>query len=102
RTIRVSRPSGYFGYLVTQATLWCAVAAALGYWRVALAGLAVRLLAAMAAMAALRDFRPAGVFLVPLRDLFGVAVWAAGIVGRTVEWRGIRFFLLPDGRIRKM
>lgn len=100
RTIRVSRPAGYFGYLVTQSTSWCVVAVALGEWRIAAAGLAVRLIAGAAAMFALRYFTFARVLLVPLRDLFGLAVWAAGIVGRTVEWRGIRFELRRDGRIR--
>ena len=100
RTIRVSRPGGYFGYLVTQATFWCLIAAGLGHWRIALAGLIVRLFAAAAGMAALGFGNLAGVTTVPLRDLFGFAVWAAGIAGRQVEWRGIRFRLLPDGRIR--
>ena len=35
RTIRVSRPAGYFGYLVTQLTFWSIMAAAFGYERVA-------------------------------------------------------------------
>ena len=100
RTIRVSRPGGYFGYLVTQATFWCLIAGVLGYWRIALAGLIVRLLAAAAGMAALGAGDLAGIAAVPLRDLFGFAVWAAGMGGRQVEWRGIRFSLLPDGRIR--
>jgi ceramide glucosyltransferase len=102
RTIRVSRPAGYFGYLVTQATFWSIMAAGFGYWRTALAGLAVRLLAALAAMEALGEKCPARVLMVPLRDLFGLAVWAAGMVGREVEWRGIRFRLLSDGRIQRM
>jgi ceramide glucosyltransferase len=102
RTIRVSRPAGYFGYLVTQATFWAIVAAASGYWQIALAGLAVRLIAAMAAMRALGEKWDARVSMVPFRDLFGLAVWAAGIVGREVEWRGIRFKLLSDGRIRRI
>ncbi len=102
RTIRVSRPAGYFGYLVTQLTFWCLIAAALGHWTFAVAGLAVRLIAAAAAMKALGDFRVAALWLVPLRDLFGLAVWAAGIVGTEVEWRGIRFKLLPDGRIQPL
>ena len=102
RTIRVSRPAGYFGYLVTQATFWAIVAAGFGYWRIALAGLAVRLVAALGAMRALGVRWTAGIFLVPLRDLFGLAVWAAGMVGREVEWRGIRFQLLPDGRIQRL
>ena len=99
RTIRVSRPAGYFGYLVTQATFWCLIAAALGHWRIAVAGLIVRLIAAVATMVALGDMQAGGVLLVPVRDLFGLAVWAAGMVGREVEWRGLRFQLLPDGRI---
>ena len=101
RTIRVSRPAGYFGYLVTQATFWAIVAAGFGYWRIGLAGLAVRLVAALAAMSALGEKRDARVLMVPFRDLFGLAVWAAGMVGREVEWRGIRFRLLSDGRIER-
>jgi hypothetical protein len=41
-----------------------------------------------------RDF-----WLIPLRDLFGFAVWAAGIFGDTVEWRDRQLKLRPDGRI---
>ncbi|MDP9053793.1 MAG: bacteriohopanetetrol glucosamine biosynthesis glycosyltransferase HpnI [Acidobacteriota bacterium] len=101
RTIRVSRTAGYFGYLVTQATFWCAMAAFAGYWRIAAAGMVIRLLAAAASMSAL-DYPGNALWLVPLRDLFGLAVWAAGMVGRTVEWRGLRFRLLSDGRIRPL
>ncbi|HVW11284.1 MAG TPA: bacteriohopanetetrol glucosamine biosynthesis glycosyltransferase HpnI [Bryobacteraceae bacterium] len=99
RTIRVSRPAGYFGYLVTLATFWCVVAALAGYWQVALAGEAIRLVAAAAAMAATGDNNYLRLFLVPFRDLFGFAVWCAGILGDTVEWRGLRFHLRRDGRI---
>lgn len=99
RTIRVSRPAGYFGYLVTQVTFWSIIAAGCGYWRIALACVAVRLTAAVAAMGAIGFMRASQLPLVPLRDLFGLAVWGAGMVGREVEWRGIRYRLLPDGRI---
>jgi ceramide glucosyltransferase len=102
RTIRVSRPAGYFGYVVTQSTFWCIVAAALGEWRLAATGLVIRLVAAVAAMAALHDLTIARVLLAPLRDMFGVAVWAAGMVGREVEWRGLRFRLHSDGRIQPL
>jgi ceramide glucosyltransferase len=102
RTIRVSRPAGYFGYLVTQATFWSIVAAACGYWRIALAGLAVRLMAALASMSAMGEKWDARLLMIPFRDLFGLAVWAAGMVGREVEWRGIRFRLLADGRIQRI
>jgi ceramide glucosyltransferase len=102
RTIRVSRPAGYFGYIVTQTTFWSILAALGGYWPIAVASLAVRMISAAAAMNALGDVPASKVLLVPFRDLFGLAVWAAGMVGRQVEWRGLRFRLLSDGRIQRM
>jgi ceramide glucosyltransferase len=102
RTIRVSRPAGYFGYLVTQATFWCLLAASLGYWQIALLGLFFRIAAAGAAMRALGDTHLLKLLAVPLRDLFGFAVWMAGVAGSTVEWRGLHFRLLPDGRIEQL
>jgi len=99
RTIRVSQPAGYFGYLVTQATFWCIVAAIAGYPGIALAGMAVRLLAAASAMAALGFREFAQLLFVPLRDLFGFAVWCGALLGNEVEWRGERFRLLRDGRM---
>ena len=100
RTIRVSRTAGYFGYIVTQLTFWSIVAAATGHRAIAELGLVVRLISAVLAMRALGFGSLA--LLAPLRDLFGLAVWAAGMVGREVEWRGIRFRLLRDGRIRPL
>jgi hypothetical protein len=35
----------------------------------------------------------------PLRDLFGFAVWIAGAAGHTVYWRDRNLKLLPGGRI---
>ena len=46
RTIRVSRTGGYFGYVVTHATLWALVALAAGAWQIAAATLGIRLAAA--------------------------------------------------------
>jgi len=99
RTIRISRPAGYFGYLVTQATVWCIAAAVLGHPAVALTGLAVRLAAAASAMRALKFAARFALLAVPFRDLFGFAVWCAGLVGNEVEWRGTRFRLHSDGRM---
>jgi ceramide glucosyltransferase len=99
RTIRVSRPMGYLGYLVTLATFWCVVAAFAGHWQAALAGEAIRLTAAAAAMYATGDGGYLRLLLVPFRDLFGFVVWCAGIAGDTVDWRGLRFHVRRDGRI---
>jgi ceramide glucosyltransferase len=102
RTIRVSRPSGYFGYVVTHATFWAAVALAAGHWPVALLALAIRLWAGIWIGAGiLRDPKTARDFwLIPLRDLAGFAVWLAGFSGDTVDWRGQKLRLLPNGKIR--
>jgi hypothetical protein len=40
-------------------------------------------------------------FLIPARDLFGAAVWACGLFGDTVVWRGRRLRLDGEGRIRR-
>jgi ceramide glucosyltransferase len=102
RTIRISRPAGYLGYGITQATFWCAVAALTGYPWLALAGVTVRLFAAIAGLRALRVRQPISFVSVLLRDLFGFAVWCGGLAGNTVEWRGERFRLLRGGRIEPL
>ena len=38
-------------------------------------------------------------YAIPLRDLVGVAVWAAGLFGNTVVWRDQRLKLDAEGRI---
>jgi ceramide glucosyltransferase len=101
RTIRVSRPAGYFGYVVTHATLWALVALAAGQWWAAALALGLRMLAGLVVgIGVLKDRRVAKDFwLIPLRDLFGFAVWAAGLFGHTVQWRDRELRLHPDGRI---
>ncbi len=101
RTIRVSRRAGYYGYVVTHATLWALVALAAHQWQAGALALGVRVLAGVWVGAGIlgdrkvrRDF-----WLIPLRDLFGFAVWAAGIFGDTVQWRDRQLKLRPDGRI---
>ncbi len=101
RTIRLSR-GAYVGLPVTYATLWAVIAAACGEWRLALALLAIRF--AMAITSGWFVLRSADVlryfYLIPLRDLWGVAIWAAGLFGDTVEWRGRRLKLDAAGKIK--
>lgn len=101
RTIRLSRGGGYAGLPITFAMLWVLAAAAGGLWWTALALLAIRL--AMAITSGWFVLRSSDVwkyfYVIPLRDLSGLAVWAAGLFGRTVEWRGRRLLLDREGRI---
>lgn len=101
RTIRVSRRAGYYGYVVTNASLWCGLAALAGHWHIAVVVLLLRLLAGgIAGAGVLKDRQTLPwAFLIPARDLWGLAVWTAGLFGSTVEWRGQKLRLTCDGRI---
>jgi ceramide glucosyltransferase len=101
RTIRVSRPSGYYGYAVTHATLWAAVAFASGTAWAGAVALALRIAAGVCiGRWILQDRNAIRLFaLIPLRDLFGFAVWVAGLFGDTVTWRGQVLRLRRDGRL---
>jgi ceramide glucosyltransferase len=100
-TIRLSRGGGYAGLPVTFATLWALVAAVSGHWLEALGLLAIRITMALACGGLV--LKSADVwkyfYLIPVRDLVGVIVWAAGLFGNTVEWRGRRLRLDHDGKI---
>lgn len=101
RTIRLSGGAGYAGLPLTYASLWVLIAALFGLWWIALPLLAVRL--AMAMVSGVLLLGSADVwkycYAIPLRDLCGVAVWAAGLVGDTVVWRDRRLKLDAEGRI---
>lgn len=101
RTVRLSRTGGYLGLPVTFATLWAAVAAVCGLPWVALGLLSVRM--TMALTAGYGVLRSPDVlnycYLIPLRDLYTVAVWAVALFGNTVEWGGETLKLDGAGRI---
>jgi hypothetical protein len=40
-------------------------------------------------------------WMIPFRDLFGFAVWAAGLAGHRVQWRDRVLELRRDGRIHQ-
>jgi ceramide glucosyltransferase len=105
RSTRDSRKLGYLGLGVTYALPWAVmtcVASGLALWSFSL--LSVVLLARVAVALSvgvgvlgdeqvLRDL-----WLLPLRDFFGLGFWAWSFAGDTVVWRG-ELFALRDGRI---
>jgi ceramide glucosyltransferase len=101
RTIRVSRPSGYYGYGITHATVWALVAFGAGKWGWGIAALATRLLAGLIVGRGILQDREVlrWFWLMPVRDLFGFAVWVAGLFGRQVDWGDRTLRLENDGRI---
>jgi ceramide glucosyltransferase len=101
RTIRVSRGGGYAGLPLSNATLWSVALAAAGLWWVAVPLLLLRLaMAFVVGRLFLEDRRVlTGLLLVPLRDLAGMVLWACGLFGSKVDWRGARLRLSRDGKI---
>jgi len=104
RTIRVSRPGGYYGYLVTHATLWALLAIAVGEWWAGALALAVRIVAGVLVGASILGDRQVlrRFWLIPVRDLFGFAVWTAGAFGNRVQWRDRSLILDPGGVIHRI
>jgi ceramide glucosyltransferase len=105
RSTRDSRKRGYLGLGITYALPWAmmtCVASGFALWSfsllsvVALARVAVALSVGVGVLRdgqVLRDL-----WLLPLRDFFGLGFWAWSFAGDTVVWRG-ELFRLRDGRI---
>jgi ceramide glucosyltransferase len=105
RSTRDSRKLGYIGLGITYALPWAmmtCVASGFALWSfsllsvVALARVAVALSVGVGVLGdgqVLRDL-----WLLPLRDFFGLGFWAWSFAGDTVVWRG-ELFHLRDGRI---
>jgi ceramide glucosyltransferase len=108
RSVRGARSWSYVGLVLTFGLPWALVAlvAARGAtwaWMlfavIVAARLAVGLTSALAVLGdtqALRDL-----FLLPLRDLIAPVVWAMGLVGNRIFWRGEVFFL-KKGRLERI
>ncbi|MEO5923301.1 MAG: bacteriohopanetetrol glucosamine biosynthesis glycosyltransferase HpnI [Bryobacteraceae bacterium] len=101
RTIRVSNFWGYLGLPVTFASVWAVIAALTGNYTLALLVLAARMLMASVAGGYILNSMLTWQLwpLIPLRDLFGAAIWCSGLFGKTVLWRGRKLRLDRDGRI---
>lgn len=101
RTIRLSGGAGYAGLPITFASLWVVIAALFGLWQIALPLLAVRFVTAIVCGWFLLGSADVWkyCYAIPLRDLCGVAVWAAGLFGRRVVWRDRLLTLDAEGKI---
>jgi ceramide glucosyltransferase len=108
RNIRDSRPKGFIGLVLTFGLPWAilaVVAAPHSPWVWGLFGvtLAARFaLAFVVGTGVLHDRRLLSDFwLVPIRDLIAVALWAGSLTGRTIVWRGNQF-ALENGKLRPL
>ena len=107
RTVRDLRKWGYVGVLLTFGLPWAmaaAVCAAGAAWSLALlAAVAVARFASGYLLCGpiLSDRQTLGdLWLIPARDVVGVAIWFASFGGNTIVWRGERFHL-KDGKLTR-
>ncbi len=108
RTTRDSRRWGYLGLGITYCIPWAAlncVASGCALWSFSLLSLVVLARVAVALTVGvgilgdgqvLRD-----IWLLPLRDFFGLGFWAWSYASNTIVWRGERF-TLRDGQLSRV
>lgn len=108
RAVRSSRPSGYFGVVITFGLLWsllAAISSGGADWSVGL------LLANILARLVVLQVIGVGIvghkdvwrmsWLLPLRDLLSPFIWLFSMVGERVVWRG-EVFRLRRGKLEKI
>ncbi|MHB1022999.1 MAG: bacteriohopanetetrol glucosamine biosynthesis glycosyltransferase HpnI [Acidobacteriaceae bacterium] len=105
RSTRDSRKLGYLGLVFTFVLPWAllnCIASGLSLQSLALLSLALLVRVALALSVGVGILRDGQVlrdlWLLPLRDLFGLLLWAWSYADNTVVWRG-EVFRLKDGRI---
>lgn len=108
RSVRGARSWGYAGLLLTFGLPWAlmALVAARGAawsWALLAVTVAARLAVGLTSAVAVLGDRQAlhDLLLLPVRDLIAPFVWAMGLVGNRVFWRG-DVFCLKDGRLERI
>ncbi len=101
RSTRRSRPSGYIGEIFINPLPFALLLPVVDFrlWPLPLAVIALRLAAAWAVSGSvlgvpvLRHFP-----MLVLQDLASFVTWIAGFFGNSIEWRGQRHTVLPNGK----
>ncbi len=108
RTLRNARRWGYLGLGITYCIPWAAlncVASGFSLWSFSLLSLVVLARVAVALTVGVGLLGDAQVlrdiWLLPLRDFFGLGFWAWSYASDTIVWRGERFHL-HNGRISRV
>jgi ceramide glucosyltransferase len=108
RTVRDARPWGYGGLIFTHGLAWAMLnvlasgASLLSVWLLGLSFFLRLSLAMTVGAQVLADHQVLpSLWLLPLRDLMALALWAFGFAGNTILWRGQRFEL-RNGKLTRV
>jgi ceramide glucosyltransferase len=108
RGVRDSRAGGYIGLVSTYGLMWAlltVISSGAAPWSWAVLGATALLRLAVAIIIGKLLLEDRGLlrnlWLLPVRDLVAVGVWADSFAGHTVTWRGDRF-LLKNGRLTRI
>ena len=108
RTVRDSRKAGYVGLAITYALPWAmmtCLASGFALWSLTLLSVAALARVAVALSVGVGILRDGQVlrdlWLLPLRDCFGLGFWVWSFAGDTIVWRGERFRLV-GGRLSRV
>jgi len=102
---KAANPSGFASTILIRAVPFALIFAVLtGFslmgWMVLAVTLGVRIAGAAGIAAILKDREAMrALWLLPFRDIIGLASWAAALRGRSFVWRGHEFRLTREGRI---
>lgn len=109
RTHRICEPRGWFFSIIAHLTFWTTAWLALGGfsevgWRLVGATLVFRVLEGHYINARLKGLRRSWriVWLMPLKDLFSLTMWALSFTGNRVHWTGREYVVAGDGRMREI
>lgn len=104
-TIRVCRPAAYFLSILANGTLWpllwMVLAPSRRAWMAGTFLILLRLVQGLSLEARFQQRARAwkDAWLVPLKDLLQVGLWASAFLHHHVVWRGLRFRVRRDGRV---
>ena len=108
KAVRLSRPKGYAGLILTYGIptsllLLVSLNFSSSAWILFLSTMIVRSLTAVfGGVILMRDtMLLKNLWLLPIRDFIGFGVWLTGLFGNIVEWRGVKYSLTKDGKLRQ-
>jgi len=107
RSVRGARSWGYLGLSLTHGLPWALVTllaarGSLWAWWLLAATVAARLVVGLSSALAVLDDRPSlhDLYLLPIRDFLAPVVWALGLAGNRISWRGEVFYLAHGQLVR--